>query len=164
MKKADNREHGAYHRHLQQHSPGHLIHPWEIARSNQEDDGDDEDAPLPIGLFGSSERAMFTAEILYQVVIGMGKLDDEPPSQEESQTPTGSTTQTQAPDGNPYFPSLPPNATSPGHIAPHPNMQSAQMQSNDRNAFSPGTEFPPNADQSSDSDYHMDVDSPMYVS
>ncbi|KAE9399277.1 ARM repeat-containing protein [Gymnopus androsaceus JB14] len=36
-------------------------------------EGEDED--LVIGLFGSDERALFEKEIIYQVVVGMGRLD-----------------------------------------------------------------------------------------
>ncbi|KAF9564431.1 ARM repeat-containing protein [Agrocybe pediades] len=171
MKKADDREHGAYHRHLQ-HSPGDILHPWEITMTSGEDDEDDED-PLPIGLFGTEERAMFTAEILQQVVIGMGRLDDEL-SQEQATTPTGSPMQVLAQgqqypqepsNDNPYFPPLPSNATSMQHRTMlSPGQGPERSQSADRHTFSPGAEFPPNSAnpvQTSVSDDHMDVDNAM---
>lgn len=38
-------------------------------------EGDNED--LVIGLFGSEERALFEKEIIFQVVVGMGRLEEE---------------------------------------------------------------------------------------
>lgn len=56
------------------HTPREPLHPWEIVPA---DDDDVEDkVPLILGLFGRTERALFTQEILQQVVIGMGRLDD----------------------------------------------------------------------------------------
>lgn len=46
---------------------------------------DDEDVEVPLihGLFGHTERVLFTQEILQQVVIGLGRLDDVDYEEEE---------------------------------------------------------------------------------
>ena len=111
MKKADDRERGAS-RQQPRRSPGEMIHPWEISKNNREVDDDDE-APLPTGMFGQHERAMFTQEILQQVVIGMGRLDvDYEPEQEPVEQPS-----IQIDRSNPYFPPTP----SPNTQQSHPN-------------------------------------------
>ncbi|KAH9484240.1 Serine/threonine-protein phosphatase 4 regulatory subunit 1 [Psilocybe cubensis] len=110
MKKADDRQFGAFQR-RHHHPSSDIIHPWEITRTRREDEDEDDDdeAPLATGLFGHRERAMFTQEILQQVVIGMGKLDvdyepeQEPPVSQGQQHPA---TSSQFSESNPYFPSL----------------------------------------------------------
>ncbi|KDR81510.1 hypothetical protein GALMADRAFT_239501 [Galerina marginata CBS 339.88] len=159
MKRADVGQLGAFHHH---HHPtaGDIIHPWEMTRSNRDDDDNDE-PPLAVGLFGSQERAMFTQEILYQVVVGIGKLDvDYDPDHEHEQVEQVAP-QTDSPRGtdtdrtNPYFPPLSSNVPTqasarysghhslPAHetaLAPRPLALPA---------FSPGTQFPPNVERSS---------------
>ncbi|THU86431.1 ARM repeat-containing protein [Dendrothele bispora CBS 962.96] len=44
----------------------------------------DSDRDLVVGLFGKEERALFEKEILYQVVIGMGRLDGEEPEAQQA--------------------------------------------------------------------------------
>ena len=127
MKKADDRERGAFCHHPHR-SPGQMIHPWEIAKNNREED-DHEEAPLTTGMFGQRERAMFTQEILQQVVIGMGRLDvDYEPEEATVEQPS-----TQVDRSNPYFPpaASPETSAVPTRV---PNVSS--------NALSPGTEFP----------------------
>jgi serine/threonine-protein phosphatase 4 regulatory subunit 1 len=48
-----------------------IVQPWEAP------EGED-DEPLPyVGLFGNRERALFRQEILQQIVLGLGQLDDD---------------------------------------------------------------------------------------
>lgn len=51
-----------------------------LGHANEDDPLDE----LEVGLFGKEERFLFQQEILYQVVIGMGRLDAEPESDEFS--------------------------------------------------------------------------------
>jgi len=152
MKKADDRERGAFHQHPHR-SPGEMIHPWEISKNNREVDDDDE-PPLPTGMFGQHERAMFTQEILQQVVIGMGRLDvDYEPEQEPIEQPS-----IQIDRSNPYFPPTPsPNTQqSRANYAPwyaaaaSPESFPARVL---HHAFSPATEFLP-ASEGSPSERH----------
>ncbi|KAI4517584.1 ARM repeat-containing protein [Schizophyllum commune Loenen D] len=53
-----------------------------LAKDPHEDSDDDEDLP-PTGLFGYEEREMFEQELLQQVVIGMGRLDQQWSNTEE---------------------------------------------------------------------------------
>ncbi|KAL1680929.1 armadillo-type protein [Schizophyllum commune] len=53
-----------------------------LAKDPHEESDDDEDLP-PTGLFGYEEREMFEQELLQQVVIGMGRLDQQWSNTEE---------------------------------------------------------------------------------
>jgi len=152
MKKADDRERGAF-RHHPHRSPGEIIHPWEISKNNRQVDDDDE-TPLPTGMFGQHERAMFTQEILQQVVIGMGRLDvDYEPEQEPIEQPL-----IQIDRSNPYFPPTPSSDPqqsranyAPWYAAaasPETSATPARVPHPSTNAFSPGTEFPPSSERS----------------
>lgn len=147
MKKADDRERGAFRYHPFR-SPGEIIHPWEISKNDSQVDDDDE-APFPAGMFGQHERAMFTQEILQQVVIGMGRLDvDYEPEQEPVEQPP-----IRIDRSNPYFPPTPSNSNpqqSRANYAPwyaaaaaSPEASAAPARVPSTDAFSPGTEFPP---------------------
>lgn len=144
MKKADDRERGAF-RHHPHRSPGEMIHPWEISKNNRDDD---DEAPLLTGMFGQPERAMFTQEILQQVVIGMGRLDvDYEPEQEPIEQPP-----IQIDGSNPYFPPTPSSNSqqsranyAPWYAAaasPETSTSPPRVPHHSTNPFSPGTEFP----------------------
>ncbi|KAF8201663.1 armadillo-type protein [Pholiota molesta] len=167
MKKADDRELGAIHRQQPQHSPGEILHPWEIARANIDDDDDDDEPPLVVGLFGSHERSMFTQEILQQVVIGMGRLDvDYDTESEQSVQPAPQEEPSRAPaefdSSNPYFPPVPsihpqphgnytspyPATSGPQTITPPSHRAGPFPNSTANIAFSPGTEFPSSIEES----------------
>ncbi|KAF9483896.1 ARM repeat-containing protein, partial [Pholiota conissans] len=163
MKKADDRELGAIHRQLPQHSPGEILHPWEIDRANLDDEDDDE-PPLVVGLFGSNERSMFTEEILQQVVIGMGRLDVDCDYDTEVEQTAHAVRQeepnrslVEGDNSNPYFPPIPApqqtygNYTLPYNATNAPQTSSPQRSSHSpspSNAFSPGMEFPPSIEES----------------
>ncbi|KAF8969979.1 armadillo-type protein [Flammula alnicola] len=156
MKKADDRQLGAFLPHHQRHSPGEIIHPWDITRANHDDDDDDE-APLVIGLFGHQERSMFTQEILQQVVIGMGRLDvDYEPEQQVHVVPQEQPLQaTELDSTNPYFPPLSssyPSQPRANHASWYSAAAGPEMTSAPPHAVhapgagtfsSPGTDFPP---------------------
>lgn len=150
MKKTEDRERGAF-RHHPHRSPGEMIHPWEISKNNRDDD---DEAPLPTGMFGQHERSMFTQEILQQVVIGMGRLDvDYELEQEPTEQPS-----IQIDRSNPYFPPTPSSNSqqsranyAPWYAAaasPETSTPPARVSHPSTNAFSPGTEFPPPSERS----------------
>jgi len=151
MKKADDGERGASRYHPPR-SPGEIIHPWGIAKNNREENEDDE-ASLPTGMFGQQERAMFTQEILQQVVIGMGRLDvDYDPEQESIEQSS-----MQVDSSNPYFPPIPSipqqsRVNYPSRYAatasPEPSTLSVGVPNPSSNALSPGTEFAPRPERS----------------
>ena len=155
MRKADSRELGAIHRHHAPRSPGGLHHPWELARPQRDDDDDDE-APLVVGLFGHHERAMFTQEILQQVVIGMARLDV---NDAESAHPDPEETAPQVgfDRSNPYFPPSLPASQQPQSYASHASRHPAPNESSPRfphpsdgsQSISPGTDFPSTAQSAS---------------
>ncbi|KAJ7740714.1 armadillo-type protein [Mycena maculata] len=64
IKKLDKREAG--------------VHVSSLLTSDTDSDSEEEDnvEDIPVGLFGREERHMFEQELLQQVVIGMGRLDD----------------------------------------------------------------------------------------
>ena len=145
MRRADDKEAGTFRRPVLEH-PGHIVHPWELAQSD--DDDDDQDA-IFIGLFGNHERQLFTQEILQQVVIGMARLDDDLPS-DVPQSPRQSSIHSplhhdhrdsspRSTNDNPYFPPL----ASPSAPWPAPPTPPSPRSSTTGNQFSPGTEFPP---------------------
>lgn len=155
MRKADDRELGAIHRHHPPRSPGELHHPWELSRPQRDDDDDDDEEPLVVGLFGRHERAMFTQEILQQVVIGMARLDvlsdAESAHPEEAEPQVG---HVELDRSNPYFPPSPPANQQPqlyaSHASRHPALSSPNESSprfahpsDGSQSYSPGTEFPP---------------------
>lgn len=160
MKKADDRQPGARYNRHHQYLPGDIIHPWEIAATNCSDDDDGQ--PLNIGLFRGEERAMFSQEILQQVVIGMGRLDVDfapQPGSEQTMQPQIdiSPPASMMDNNNPYFPPLPSNlpSQSPSHVSVHhppPTFHEVspallRPPPSSGNAYSPGTEFPPDVDR-----------------
>ncbi|KAF9069880.1 armadillo-type protein [Rhodocollybia butyracea] len=81
----------------------HLSEPAEKSKTGSLLPETDDDQDLVIGLFGKDERALFEKEILFQVVVGMGRLDnyEDEDLQELQREPVGSQlSQT----NNPYFP------------------------------------------------------------
>lgn len=167
MKKADDKELGAIHRQHPQHSPGEILHPWEIARANLDGDDDDDEPPLVVGLFGSHERSMFTQEILQQVVIGMGRLDvDYDAEGEQTVQPAPPEDPSRGPaeldSSNPYFPPIssihpqphgnytsPYSATSGLQTITPPSHRAGLFPNPTANiASSPGTEFPSSIEES----------------
>ncbi len=68
--------------------------------------------PLVVGLFGHHERAMFTQEILQQVVIGMARLDVLSDAESAHPDPEEAAPQVELDRSNPYFPPSPPAAAS----------------------------------------------------
>ncbi|KAF8163204.1 armadillo-type protein [Crassisporium funariophilum] len=151
MKKADDRELGSF-RHLPTESNGRVFLPWEIAQNTIDADDEDEDeTPLTVGLFGPQERAMFTQEILQQVVIGMGRLDVDieiEVDQPEDLPSPGEASRTRDNDRmNPYFPPLASNFSpqSPSNFSTWPPADSSPSRTRlgvPGASYSPGTEFP----------------------
>ena len=149
MKKADDRQLGANSTRHHQHLPGDILHPWEIPAANCNDDDDDDDDKLRnIGLFRGEERAMFTQEILQQVVIGMGRLDVDFAPPEEIPVAEGVAPAIKPDeDYNPYFPPFPPPMYYPAQSFHDVSPSQLRPPSSAQNAYSPGTEFPPEADR-----------------
>ncbi|KAF8902034.1 hypothetical protein CPB84DRAFT_1776420 [Gymnopilus junonius] len=163
MKKADDRHLGAHYTPHHHHLPGDIVHPWEIPTTNcnDNDEEEEEEKPFEIGLFRQQERAMFTQEIIQQVVIGMGRLDvDFSPrsGSEQAIQPQADISAVMTDNNNPYFPPLPPSTPSQpqSHVAVHhaqPTFHDVshallRLPASSGNAYSPGIEFPLEVDPS----------------
>lgn len=121
------------------------VQPWELP-----DEEDDE--PLPyVGLFGNRERALFRQEILHQIVMGLGQLDDDEDvhhhqrHEESHHQPQ----QLQPTDwSNPYFPPVstprPATASLSDSYATRTSPSSPSISSPIPD-YSPGVEFPSGA-------------------
>lgn len=155
MRKADDREQGAIHRYHPPRSPGELHHPWDLSLAHDDEDEDDE-TPLEVGLFGRHERAMFIQELLHQVVIGMARLDQ---NGDADSVQSSETVPQEGPmeldRSNPYFPPSPPSQSSQSSgvlSSIHPPVSivvdapTSPQFASPQDAFqapSPGAEYPP---------------------
>jgi len=135
-----------------------------------------DDEPLPyVGLFGSRERSLFRHEILQQIVVGLGQLDDEEDVHSHPQ-PHHELQQSQPSDwSNPYFPPVSYDPTI--HSDSHSTRSSPSQSSNasPRNSiihdYSPGVEAatsspsrsPAKGESIPRSSAPMNVDNDVYV-
>jgi serine/threonine-protein phosphatase 4 regulatory subunit 1 len=117
-----------------------IVQPWEAP------EGDD-DEPLPyIGLFGNRERALFRQEILQQIVVGLGQLEDVT-EDHQHQHREASHHQPQPSDwSNPYFPPVStarPAAASVTDSHATRSSPSISQRNSPIPDYSPGVDFPP---------------------
>lgn len=135
------------------------LQPWESPE-------EEIDEPLPyVGLFGISERNLFRQEILQQIVVGLGQLNNEEEihhqQQHHHQDSYHQPQQPQLSDwSNPYFPPVSIARPAAASITDsHAHSPPTSQRNSPTHDYSPGSELPPAATSTSPGHSPMRTDS-----